>query len=48
MGNNPAASVAVVAIVILVLAALGGGYMFWPGAKQDSNDIHIDLPGGKK
>lgn len=44
-------SVAIVAIVILVLAALAGGYaMFGRGeapAGRD-NDIHIDLPDGKK
>ncbi len=43
-------SVAIVAIVILVLVALGGGYfMFGRGeAPGSGNDIHIDMPDGKK
>ena len=49
MNNGPTSAVAIVAIVILVLAALGGGYMFMGrGPAADKNDIHIDLPGGKK
>lgn len=48
MGNNPASAVAIVAIVILVLAALGGGYLFFPRGGHDKNDIHIDVPGGHK
>lgn len=39
-------SVAAVAIVILVIAALAGGYLFMRDA-GDSNDIHIEVPGGK-
>ena len=43
--NNPASSVAAVAIVIMVLLTLVGGYMIFGGDAGDRNDIHIDIPG---
>jgi hypothetical protein len=49
--DNPSSAVATVAIVILVLAALIGGYMFFgpDGSNRgDGNDIRIDMPDGKK
>lgn len=43
--NNPASSVAAVAIVIMLLVTLVGGYMLFVRDGGDRNDIHIDLPG---
>ena len=40
-------SVATVGIVVIVLVALFGGYLMYRDS-GDSNDIRIDLPGGKK
>lgn len=48
MADSPSNSVAVVAIVILVLAALAGGYMMMNrGGHGDGNDIRIDMPDKK-
>ncbi|MBA2320765.1 MAG: hypothetical protein H0V89_06380 [Deltaproteobacteria bacterium] len=44
-------SVAIVAIVILVLVALAGGYYMFgagDGRRGDGNDIRVDMPDGKK
>jgi hypothetical protein len=42
--NSPASSVAAVAIVLMMLAVLVGGYMMF-GHGGDKNDIHISIPG---
>ena len=47
--NSPASSVAAVAIALMVIATLVGGYMVFVRDGGDRNDIHIDLPGdGRK
>jgi hypothetical protein len=46
--DSPSSSVAAVAIVILLLAALIGGYMvFGDRVGHRDNDIRIDLPDKK-
>ena len=47
MAETPSSSVAAVAIVILVIATLIGGYVMFFRDSGDRNDIHIDLPDGK-
>jgi hypothetical protein len=49
MADDSSKSVAMVAIVILVLVTMVGGYMVFGVPGRDKNDIHIDLPGdGRK
>lgn len=49
MADRSSSAVASVAIAILVLATLVGGYMVFFRDAGDKNDIHIDIPGdGRK